>query len=58
MMDTQKQEGSIDRGLFAIAIATGITFGANSLKFCQKEMRAHLVKCFIDGVMSLFPTMK
>ena len=57
MMDTQKQEGSIDCGLFAIAIATGIAFGANSLKFYQKEMRAHLVKCFNDGVMSLFPTM-
>jgi hypothetical protein len=27
LVDTQKQEGGVDCGLFAIAVATGIAFG-------------------------------
>lgn len=57
MIETQKQEGSNDCGLFAIAIATAIVHGADPtrLRFDQVAMRNHLVQCFKDGVMTLFP---
>ena len=40
MMQTQKQEGSKDCGLFAIAIATAIAYGADLtvLRFNQAAM--------------------
>ena len=57
MIKTQKQEGSKDCGLFAIAVATAIAHGADptSLRFDQAAMRNHLVQCFKDGVMTMFP---
>ena len=55
----QKQKGTTDCGLFAIANATAIAHGKNpsKLQFKQKSMRAHLIDCFdlIDKHMSLFP---
>ena len=49
-MKTQKQEGSKDCGLFAIAIATAIAYGADItvLRFNQAATRSHLVQCFTD----------
>ena len=56
MMKTQKQEGSKDCGLFAIAIVTAIAYGADltMLRFNQAAMRSHLVQCFADKVLTLF----
>ena len=55
VMQTQKKVGGNDCGLFAIAIATAIVFGADPTKllFDQAAMRSHLVQCFTDKVMIL-----
>ena len=60
LMPTQKQEGGVDCGLFAIAMTTGVAFGVDStaLMFSQTKMRDHLVECFNNGVLSLFPNDK
>ena len=54
---TQKQEGSIDYGVFAVAMATAIAFGRNPTKqvFQQKLMRAHFVNCLNKKCFTLFP---
>lgn len=54
---SQKQKGTADCGLFAIANATAIAHGKNpsKLQFKQESMRAHLVHCFDCKQMSLFP---
>ena len=54
----QKQRGGDDCGLFAIAVATALSFGVDpsEVAFQQDAMRPHLVKCFEDGLMTLFPT--
>ena len=48
VIKSQKQKGAKDCGLFAIAFATALAFGQNpsKLKFDQKLMRSHLVRCF------------
>ena len=50
----------IDCGLFAIAFATSIASGQDpqSLKYDQKLMRNHLLKCFQNNSIDLFPTEK
>ena len=60
MIAVQRQRGGVDCGLFAIAMATAIAFGIDpaSQEFNQREMRTHLVKCFDEKVMLLFPTLK
>ena len=57
MMQTQKQVGVEDCGLFAIATATAIVYGADPtrLVFNQASMRSHLAQCFTDKVITLFP---
>ena len=54
---SQKQSGRQDCGLFAIANATTIAYGANPslVKLDQSVMRSHLSKCFRNKHMSLFP---
>ena len=54
---SQKQKGTADCGLFAIANATAIAHGKNpsKLKFNQESMRVHLIDCFNHKHMSLFP---
>ena len=54
----QKQRGSSDCGLFAIAFATAVAFGINpsQLKLKQEALRAHLVNCFNKKHLSPFPT--
>jgi len=53
----QKQNGSKDCGLFAIAFATAISFGQFPLKksLQQESMRAHLAACFQYENITLFP---
>ena len=57
MISSQKQEGGTDCGLFVIASATAIAFGVNptTVTFKQTSMRGHLVKCFKERKMSVFP---
>ena len=54
---SQKQKGTVDCGLFAIANATAIAHGKNpsKLRYKQEVMRAHLIDCFNNKNMSLFP---
>ena len=57
VMNSQKQMGVKDCGLFSIAFATAIAFGQNPTKqmFQQQSMRAHLVNCFENKKMTPFP---
>ncbi len=55
VISEQKQEGSRDCGVFAIAFATAIAHrkDPSRLRFKQVEM---LLACFRDKEMTLFPT--
>ena len=57
MVKCQRQKGSKDCGVFAIAIATSLGFGLRPTRqvFKQDLMRSHLVNCFNKGCMSPFP---
>ena len=57
MVKCQKQKGSKDCGVYAIAIATSLGFGLRPTKqaFRQDLMRLHLVNCFNKKSMSPFP---
>ncbi|CAB4032550.1 Hypothetical predicted protein [Paramuricea clavata] len=52
----QKQEGTSNCGLFALAVATSLCCGGLP-EDCdwQDEMPGHLVKCIEAGVISSFP---
>ena len=58
VISEQKQEGSRDCGVFAIAFATAIAYrkDPSHLIFNQVEMRKHLLACFRGREMTLFPT--
>lgn len=56
MVKMRKQKGGNDCGLFAIAVATALTFGSNPVEFQQSGTREHLLKWFEDGVMTPFCT--
>ena len=58
LMNFQKQKGSKDCGLFAIAVITALAFGQepSTSKFIQEEMRPHLSTCFQNEKMTQFPT--
>ena len=52
----QKQTGTQDCGLFAIAYATSIAHGHDlTKKFDQQRIRHHLSICFRNSVMTVFP---
>ena len=57
MVECQKQHGSNDCGLFSIANATAIVNGIDpkKLKYMQGDMRTHLLQCFQQGMMTVFP---
>ena len=57
LIRTQKQEGSSDCGVFAVAMATAIPLGRNPTKqiFQQKSMRSHFVNCLNQKHFTLFP---
>ena len=57
VIKSQKQAGGTDCGLFAIATATALAYGTDptSITFIQAAMRSHLVQCFTDRVITLFP---
>ena len=58
MLECQKQEGGKDCGVFAIVYATAIGHGVDptSVKLNQGAMRRHLIKCFEEENLSLFPS--
>ena len=58
VINTQKQIGGKDCGVFAIATATAILIGFNlqSIKFLQEQMRSHLLHCFNSKEMFAFPS--
>ena len=51
------QNGGSECGLYAIANATELCAGLDptTLEFDQEEMRAHLLRCLENGVMTVFP---
>lgn len=53
---TQKQIGSSECGLYAIAFATALMFGQQpgAFFFDEKSLRKHLVDCFQKQRMSIF----
>ena len=55
VVESKKQEGGTDCGLFAIATATTLAHGINPSSFDQSAMRRHLVSCFKEDLMTLLP---
>ena len=51
----QKQEGSVDCGLFAIAICVSLAAGSQAHRFIQAKMRDHLSQCFENIRFTVFP---
>jgi len=51
----QKQGGSIDCGLFAIATCVSLAGGSQPHKFVQAKMRDHLLECFEKTNFTVFP---
>ena len=53
----QHQKGSSDCGLFAVANAVALANGVNpcSVTWLQEKMRVHLVKCFEEQKIKMFP---
>ena len=58
LLNSQKQKGSKDCGLFAIAFATAFAHGKGmeKLRFHQESMRAHLVRCLYINKLTMNPT--
>ena len=59
-IDVQHQSGPNDCGLFAIANITMLCIGKQPeyMLYAQQKMRSHLLRCFGDGVLTKFPTIK
>jgi hypothetical protein len=57
MQSMQRQSGSVDCGLFAIAVAVYLANGIDPSRATYKQalMRRHLNKCFEQRVMTAFP---
>ena len=56
-VDCQRQNGTNDCGLFAIAFAVSICYGnlPEKFRYAQHEMRKHLFKCLNNGMIEEFP---
>ena len=59
-MNIQKQAGTVDCAIYAIATATSLLLGHDptSVVLNQKEIRLHLVKLLEANTLSLFPVVK
>lgn len=55
LVQMQKQIGSADCGLFSIAMATALLFQSTVRQFKQEDMRQHLLLCFENKEMTIFP---
>ena len=58
--NVQVQSGAADCGIFSIAFATALMFNRQPGEFFfdQDKMRSHLIKCFEEQSMSIFPVKK
>ena len=56
-VDCQRQSGSHDCGIFAIAFATTLCFGnqPGKILYIQSKMRGHLLQCLNNGTMEELP---
>ena len=56
-VDTQKQIGTSDCGLFATAVVTSLCASVppQNCNWKQEDMRKHVLKCFEKGEMNPFP---
>jgi len=52
---SQKQKGSNDCGVFAIAVAVAYGLNLDKLHFKQEGMKAHLLNCSTTELFSPFP---
>ena len=57
LKNVRKQQGAKECGLYAIANATSIALSRDPLKIVYNEaqMRHHLIECFRNGNLELFP---
>ena len=57
MKNMQKQNGSVDCGLFAIAVMTSLAYkeDPSTVTYDQKKMRQHLQECFFTKLITSFP---
>ena len=55
--NVQRQEGSVDCGLFALANLVEVLRGGDPrrARFCQKDMRMHLFRCISEQRWEPFP---
>ena len=60
MVNVQKQVGPNDCGLFSIANAVQLAKKSDpsKIKYIQRAMRPHLIKCFSQGRINSFPLQK
>ena len=60
VVHTQKQMGSNDCGIFAIAFMTSLANQENPTValYGQRLLRPHLVNCLANGNMNLFPKLR
>ena len=58
--DVGKQHGGTDCGLYSLAYCIALAYDQNPCDYVlsQNEMRVHLLSCFQDRKMSLFPTVR
>jgi len=56
-VNMQVQEGNVDCGLFAIAVATDLAYGNDPVNiiFEQKKMRNHIFENLESGLLQPFP---
>ena len=50
-----QQDGTADCGVFAIATCTALAHGSQPGWYDQKQMRVHLLKCFENLALTVFP---
>ena len=57
MMPMQKQYGSTDCGVFAIAVLASLAHeeDPSGFKYNQTELRQHLLDCITNGKVVCFP---
>ena len=53
--ESPMQDGTTDCGLYAIATCVALASNQKPGQFIQKNMRVHLVKCFENRLLTLFP---
>ena len=59
-MSCQRQDNEYDCGVYAIAFATALALGRNpsDIVFDARHLRSHLIHCFRNGKLSLFPVLE